>query len=345
MSEQIEICTSELIEYGALMQRMALDPEIKTVSSMGDLYYEIRDKTDQCMGALLRNDVAYFSGSLHVQQMVFDFGTFQGIRSIEEFLIRLNGMDNKKLLDVYLYGLLEVHLDEGMDQIKKTVEEDEVLSLYKFDWGNLAEFIEQFDDLRDRMLLYLENFYQKIFLPNKEKIMLGARNECLSAKRWYKRDPEGFVGLMVRVNKDKFTRPASDYKAVFYMNVTYPNNVSFLMRLNQPERLHVIFGSYVVKMFKASASEELIKYLGDPTKMNIIKLLASRPMYASEVASKLNLNRATISHHIHQLVKVRAVKVAYTEGNKAYYEANPQQIAEGFSRFVDQLVQLGGDEV
>ncbi len=345
MTERIDIRISELVEYGALMQRMALDPEIKTVSSMGDLLYEIRDRTDQCMGALLRNDVAYFSGSLHVQQLVFDYATFKGIESVEAFLTLLKQMDNKELLDNYIYGVLEVHLDEGLESIRKVVEEDEGLETSGFDWGNLVEFIEQFDDLRDRMILYFDNFYQKVFLPNKSVIMEGAKNNCLSVQRWYKRDPEGFISLMVRINKDRFLEPESDYRAVFYMNVTYPNNVGFMMRVNQPDRLHVIFGSYVVKMFKASASEELIKYLGDATKMNIIKLLASKPMYASEVASNLGLNRATISHHIHQLVKVRAVKIAYTKGNKAYYEANPKQIAEGFNRFVDQLVQLGGEEV
>lgn len=345
MSKQIEIRTSELIEYGALMQRMALDPDIKTVSSMGDLYYDIRDKTDRCMGALLKNDVAYFSASLHVEQMVFELATFQGMSTIEDFLSTIKKMDNETLLDVYLFGLVEVHLKDGMDAVKKAVEADDGLAMVHFDWDNLLEFVEQFADLKDRMLMYLEHFYQKVFLPNQRMIMSCARKDCLSLQHWYERDPEGFVGLMIRVNQDRFTEAESTYKAVIYTNVTYPNNVSFLMRANRPERLHIIFGSYVVKMFKASASEKMIKYLGDSTKMSIIKLLAGRSMYASEVASELNLNRATISHHIHQLVKVRAVKIAYIEGNKAYYEANLKQISEGFSRFVDYLEQLGGDEV
>ena len=73
-------------------------------------------------------------------------------------------------------------------------------------------------------------------------------------------------------------------------------------------------------MIKSSAETnleqraELFKALGHPVRLNILNLIRIKPRHGEELASILNLNPATISHHINKLVNaglLSAQKVQY----------------------------------
>ena len=61
----------------------------------------------------------------------------------------------------------------------------------------------------------------------------------------------------------------------------------------------------------------LHRALGDPTRMRILKLLADRDLYATEIAQQLELSKPTIKHH---LVLLRAAGlVTITESGAVVY--------------------------
>jgi len=61
----------------------------------------------------------------------------------------------------------------------------------------------------------------------------------------------------------------------------------------------------------------LHRALGDPTRMRILKLLADRDLYATEIAQQLELSKPTIKHH---MVLLRAAGlVTITESGAVVY--------------------------
>ena len=52
---------------------------------------------------------------------------------------------------------------------------------------------------------------------------------------------------------------------------------------------------------QGTALAEFLKVLGDPTRMDILRLLSTSPSYGKEIAASLNLTTATVSRHLDQL--------------------------------------------
>lgn len=53
---------------------------------------------------------------------------------------------------------------------------------------------------------------------------------------------------------------------------------------------------------------EFLKVLGDPTRMDILRLLCGRPSFGKEIAERLHLTTATVSRHLDQLKAVGLVR-------------------------------------
>jgi len=66
------------------------------------------------------------------------------------------------------------------------------------------------------------------------------------------------------------------------------------------------------------------KSLGDPTRMEILRLLAQRPMYAMEISRALSLTHPTVLHHLASLRAAGFVIAELKEGNN-YYSLVPKK--------------------
>jgi DNA-binding transcriptional ArsR family regulator len=83
-------------------------------------------------------------------------------------------------------------------------------------------------------------------------------------------------------------------------------------------------------------SLELFKSLADETRLNIISLLAEKTMYGNELAEKLNLSNATISHHVSKLL-VNNIIQAKKEDNKLYYRLNKNKFEKKVLKSLENL--------
>nr|WP_312578391.1 metalloregulator ArsR/SmtB family transcription factor [Sedimentibacter sp.] len=66
---------------------------------------------------------------------------------------------------------------------------------------------------------------------------------------------------------------------------------------------------------------EVIKALGDETRIEILEIIGKKEMNASEVAYKCTLTRSTISHHL-QILKRAKILESRKEGKEIYYSLN-----------------------
>lgn len=75
-------------------------------------------------------------------------------------------------------------------------------------------------------------------------------------------------------------------------------------------------------------THQLLKALGDPTRLRIMQCLSKRKMYIQELARELKLTPATISHHMTTLFQAEAVTLFVDEMNakKVFYEVNKETL-------------------
>ncbi|HEX5450938.1 MAG TPA: metalloregulator ArsR/SmtB family transcription factor [Candidatus Limnocylindrales bacterium] len=72
----------------------------------------------------------------------------------------------------------------------------------------------------------------------------------------------------------------------------------------------------------------LHRALGDPTRLRILKLLADRDRYGTELAEILELSKPTITHHLTQL-RVAGLVTAVESGSTIYYHLRRDRLDEG----------------
>ena len=75
---------------------------------------------------------------------------------------------------------------------------------------------------------------------------------------------------------------------------------------------------------------ETFKVLGDPTRLNIITLLAKREFCVCDIAAILRATNSLISHQLRVLRNLRLVKVR-REGQNAFYSLDDDHIRHLFN--------------
>lgn len=89
------------------------------------------------------------------------------------------------------------------------------------------------------------------------------------------------------------------------------------------------YEDYVLRRLKDTDEYDkynlILKAISDKSKFSIIKLLMEREMYGMEIAERLNLTTATISHHMSQLFLAEIVLMDKQEG-KVYYKLNKETL-------------------
>lgn len=83
----------------------------------------------------------------------------------------------------------------------------------------------------------------------------------------------------------------------------------------------------LIKSFKA---------FGDPSRLNILKLLADKEMTVNEVAAATGLSQPTVSRHLSILREAEAV-IDRREGQFVFYSLNKQNVQSCCSNFCDCL--------
>ena len=84
---------------------------------------------------------------------------------------------------------------------------------------------------------------------------------------------------------------------------------------------------------------EVIKALGDETRIEILKIIGKQELNASEISDQCILSRPTVSHHL-QILKRANVLEARKEGKEIYYSVNMSTLKELAKEFLG-FVTLG----
>jgi len=86
-----------------------------------------------------------------------------------------------------------------------------------------------------------------------------------------------------------------------------------------------------------SAVLRLHRALGDATRLRILKLLADRDLYGTELAEQLDISKPTVSHHMAQL-RAAGLVTAVQAGSATYYSLRRERISEALGDLTSFLV-------
>lgn len=86
-----------------------------------------------------------------------------------------------------------------------------------------------------------------------------------------------------------------------------------------------------------AAVVRLHRALGDPTRLRILRLLADRDYYGTELAELLELSKPTIAHHLAQL-RAAGLVTAIESGSVVYYNLRRERLADAATDLTHFLV-------
>ena len=88
---------------------------------------------------------------------------------------------------------------------------------------------------------------------------------------------------------------------------------------------------------RAQSQPEAMRLIVEKTKFEILRAICEKPLYGGEIAARLGLTAATVSHHIADLTGCGLISVA-PEGARVYYAANKEKLAALIEAFKQNFV-------
>lgn len=227
------------------------------------------------------------------------------------------------------------NLIENEKQAAKFV--NEKLNFSSAQKWNLLQFYFEPEAMKNEFIELLEWYYNHIFSSDldwiKNKIDKINDNYQENINRYGSKYLENILSKLI----DEPLSGAQNYIAFSYFYETRILNST----LDSGDSFYLI-GFRFPEIFAADeegllGSLEIFKALADETRLNIISLLAEKTMYGNELAEKLNLSNATISHHVSKLIMNKIIQ-AQKKDNKLYFKLNKNKFKKSVLKAVDNLI-------
>ena len=206
------------------------------------------------------------------------------------------------------------HLLELLETTEKTAEEKlQLISIYE----NRCEFMLELEEFVDRVIPIFKTHYPIISSDFNNTLNLLEETENLSTIF-----PEVITVDFPDVEETNIGIGIFSFNQ---LSVGYNDNI-----LNYSIGIYFFILSELKEQY-SSYEEALLsdlKAISDNTRLNIIYNLAESPMYIQELAEKLDLTPATISHHIDILLKNQLISITMDieKSKRIYYEINKSKL-------------------
>lgn len=267
------------------------------------------------------------------------------INTVEEYLEKISEMEPALILKKFVesgYGPTE---DIELEKIKKLIENEKKaadfvnrkLNFSSSQKWNLLQFFFDPLKMKNDFIELLEWYYQNIFSDQMEWIEKKSNkindNYQENLNRYGKKYLENILSKF-------FDDPLEANKVIIAFSYFYES--SLLNSLADSGENFFLIGYRFPEIFAGDeegllGSLEIFKALADETRLNIISLLAEKTMYGNELAEKLNLSNATISHHVSKLLINNIIK-AQKEDNKLYFKLNKKELQGTVLKAVENLL-------
>ncbi len=326
------------LEELELEKEIKLDKEI--VNWVKKTLKEIPEKRKKEIAKYF-NEESYFGLCLISEIPDLDLNT------IEEYLVYLKDKDPADFLKRFIesgYGPTTSE-NSNLDKVKKLIENEkeaakfvnEKLNFSSAQKWNLLQFFFDPAEMKKEFINLLEWYFYNIFSNDLEWIKTKSTKINDTYQENLNRYGEKYLENILSKLIDDPLSGEKTYIAFSYFYETSLLNSSldsgndfYLMGFRFPE----IFAGDEEGLL---GSLEIFKALADETRLNIVSLLAEKTMYGNELAEKLNLSNATISHHVSKLIMNNIIQ-AQKEDNKLYFKLNKKKFEATVLQAVSNLI-------
>lgn len=270
---------------------------------------------------------------LSMSVFLYNPNIFNEVNNFDEYISYIKSLDEKKILnDIYIKMLKEKYGDDKAAFVVNNIGNDKELLIKEL---IDIDYIE--DVLKWSICSVTIDF--KAYIDNFINLILSCRNsfskelEALNSliREWYtkltiKVKNEGLSFLEHEFNTIKF----NEYDSIYvYPRLIDSSAIDFWYEYKD---LYVFLGPYVEDVLKTFGNDDeeqwllnSLKLLSDDSRLKILDLLKTREMFSGELAEKMNLSNATISHHTIGLQSSNIIKTI-RRGSKTYYNINKDTI-------------------
>lgn len=202
---------------------------------------------------------------------------------------------------------------------------------------NLLQFYFNPETMKEEFIDLLEWYYEELFKEDQDWINDKSEKINDTYQENLNRYGEKYLKNILEKLIDEPLSAEENYIAFSYFYET-----SLLNSSTKNGGNFYLIGFRFPEIFAADeegilGSLEIFKALADETRLNIISLLADKTMYGNEIAEKLNLTNATISHHVSKLLMNNIIQ-AHKEDNKLYFQLNKKNLKKTILKSIDNLI-------
>lgn len=274
------------------------------------------------------------AGVMNLEELTYEEFMLMNFRVFFEIFFEKTEVDEELILlsegryknSVFTPTKVEYRLEDILELIMLTSYPDEVkFAMIKL-YSKPELYYKEFLDLLSKSISIVKKYYYLIEKRREEK------------KEYYKSE-EGFHRLQAlfhMVNFEESFKNATVHKdgeGVIYVSLLgVQYNTAMLngsLIKNSEEDFSIYLGIIIEELNNYSKTGKLskekmmewAKAVGDYTRFEILEILRERPYFVKELADKLKMSSASLSHHLNLLNSSGFLKF-YVEERKVFYELN-----------------------
>lgn len=313
-------------EYLKETKKMGVNPSAKVIACIETLGSHVSIKTFEMLKIICEK--------YHLDRFLMYYVTENPELSPEELVDQIKVIDANAFYDLYIKNVIKPEYDSE-SAIKDKIDENYANNTMPMvmRYVQLKKFKTDAPVIFELFIQTLEEFLSA-YLHIEAEVNAYCEMESLNYLEVMK-DQEDFKSkfLMIDLNEvmEKIERIDVSISIMGEFSLSY--NISKDYRV-----LSMIIGFGMRQLVRPHDEDfelEVFKCLGDATKLKMIQLAAKEPLCAKDFTDRLELSKATISHHINVLISLRIFRLNLQEGKKLYYVTDKVML----NRFWDQFNQ------
>jgi len=222
---------------------------------------------------------------------------------------------------------------ERMERELKAVDNDEsILNGYR----ELKKYPEE---TMSRIRHFLDHFYINYFQKAEPEIEAFLKEKVKSHRELYRKDSKMFHKAIIKVSFEEQCGHDVDY----HFTLGYLNGAT---QSYTPKdcRVFCYYGHlnerFLDPEYYDRQMTDFFKMLSDETRLKMLRMMAEKSWYASEMAEELDINKATVSYHMKMFNRFNIVDISLGKNKRIYYRTDRENIEE---RFLGYIRSLGGE--
>ena len=312
------LCTfiEEKIEKEKEEHTVPPDPELS----------EIIQKVDQEISPFLKNDIELFFNKMFFTLWVIFYRIFElKIADEKKLFSYFNNLTDIEFRNIYREGLClkDTPIDQIQEKdIKKSIIENFFHSSRPQE-KMLKQLLDNPGEWKQRILYTLTEFYEKHYLPFKEKIIDTGSKRVLLAEKEFEKNPNHYLDTLTLGHYRDFLKHAED--ATVYISYTYDRGLTISIK----SKIVLIGLSREALLTSANRKLQtniLFSALSDKKRVEILRLLGEREWFSNELAKHFGLTAATMSYHLNKLMGVGLITFRIGDQKKLYYSLSRENL-------------------